>query len=147
MFKLFFNNFKPSDMFIVFRMMIFSPLLVKKSIFSQFFTNFSENSSYFHRNIFILVEKVILYYKTDNSCTLTNFFNEIFKKLSLFIEEKWWFGLHWNGIFSLRLDLPELIIWYLKYVILMMNWAKFWVGNHREWEVLAPNSQKIQFWH
>jgi hypothetical protein len=76
-------------MFIVFKMMLFSPFLVKNINFSQFFTKFSENYSYFHRNIFILVEKVILYYKTDNSCTLINFFNEILKKLSLFIEEKW----------------------------------------------------------
>jgi len=79
-------------MFLVFKMMLFSPFLVKNIYISQFFTKFwlfSENFGYFHRNILILVEKVILYYKTDNSCTLINFFNEILKNLSLFIEEKW----------------------------------------------------------
>ena len=77
-------------MFIVFKMMLFFTIFSQKY---QFFLNFSqffsENHSYFHRNMFILVEKVKLYYKTDNSCTLINFFNEILKKLSLFIEEKW----------------------------------------------------------
>ena len=76
-------------MFIVFKMMLFSPFLVKNIHFFSIFHNISENYSYFHRNIFTLVEKVILYYKTDNSCTLIDFFNEILKKLSLFIEEKW----------------------------------------------------------